>query len=413
MKYLIIMIGCVSWLFGAVDAEFTMSKSIGSKEKITIVDCSNITDSSKKDIVFKIFKSDFSLSGSFVPDVAYHAGDFDSKIITPEFKNKPYLFKYSLINKSNGVELKVLLQKSTNGETLFTKNYALSNSDQYPFLIHKSIGDINKAIGKDNLSWMNKFVILSKVSSSGKSQIILSDYTMTYNKTIMSGGLNIFPKWANANQDKFYYTDMNGDKPSLYLVDMNSGKKTFIIKSDGMLVCSDVNKNGQKILLTMAPNGQPDIYELTVATNGTTKITDYSGIDVSARYGANDNEIIFVSNRSGKANIYKKSFTSPFVTLVTNYGSYNNTFDYNNNKMAFSSRESQNVFNIYLLNTKSNKPIPLTSSGDNQYPKFLFNSNIVSYVKQQGNRSKIGYIDTNNLQGELFDFNGKIQSLDW
>jgi TolB protein len=407
------MIGCVSWLFGVVDAEFTMSKSIGSKEKITIIDCSNITNNNKRDMVFKIFKSDFSLSGSFIPDSTYHAGDFDSKVVAPEFKNKPYLFKYLLIDKSNGVELKVLLQKSTNGEILFSKNYALSSSNQYPFLIHRSISDINKAMGKDNLSWMNKFVILSKVSSSGESQIILSDYTMTYNKTIISGGLNIFPKWANANQDKFYYTDMNGDRPSLYLVDMNSGKKTFIIKSDGMLVCSDVNKNGQKILLTMAPYGQPDIYELTVATNETKKITDYSGIDVSARYGANDNEIIFVSNRSGKANIYKKSFIGPSVALATNFGTYNNTFDYYNNKMVFSSRVSQNAFNIYLLNASSSKPVPLTSSGDNQYPKFLFNSNIVSYVKQQGNHSKIGYINTNNFQGELFDFNGKIQSLDW
>lgn len=413
MKYLIMIIGCASWLFGAVDAEFTMSKSIGNKEKLTIIDCSNITNSSKKDKVFKIFKSDFSLSGSFVPDTTYRIGDFDSKVVPAEFKNKPYLFKYLLIDQSNGVELKVLLQKSTNGEILFSKNYALGSSNQYPFLIHRSISDINKAMDRDNLSWMNKFVILSKVSSSGKSQIILSDYTMTYNKIIMSGGLNIFPKWANSNQDKFYYTDMNGDVPSLYLVDMNSGKKTFIIKSDGMLVCSDVNKNGQKILLTMAPYGQPDVYELTVATNEIRKITDYSGIDVSARYGANDNEIIFVSNRSGKANIYKKSFTSPSVILATNHGSYNNTFDYNNNKMVFSSRESQGAFNIYLQSAKSNKPVPLTSSGDNQYPKFLFNSNVVSYVKQQGNSSKIGYINTNNFQGELFDFNGKIQSLDW
>lgn len=413
MKYFIIIAGLVSFLFGATDAQITMSKSVGSRDKITIADCSSINDVAKKEKIFKIFNSDLSLSGSFIPDSAYHYSSFDSKVITPEFKNNPYLLKYLFSTRPDGIELKVLLQKTSNGETLFSKNYALSSSEQYPFLIHKSISDINKAMGKGDLSWINKFVIISKANSSGKSQIIISDYTLTYNKIIMSGGLNIFPKWANANQDKFYYTDMNGDKPSLYLMDMNSGKKTFIVKSSGMLVCSDVNKNGKKILLTMAPNNQPDIYELTVATNEIKKLTDYSGIDVSAKYGTNDDEILFVSNRSGNANIYKKNVSNPSVFKVTNYGSYNNTFDYGNHKLVFSSKESRNNFNLFVLNDTSNKPLPITNSGDNQYPKFLLNSNVISYVKQLGNRSQIGYINTDNFQSKLFDFNGKIQSLDW
>jgi len=68
------------------------------------------------------------------------------------------------------------------------------------------------------------------------------------------------------------------------------------------MVCSDVSKNGSKLLLTMAPNGQADIYELNLATNAKTRVTKFNGIDVNGKYVDDESRMIFVSNRLGYAN---------------------------------------------------------------------------------------------------------------
>jgi len=68
--------------------------------------------------------------------------------------------------------------------------------------------------------------------------------------TILKGGFNIFPKWANKAQNAFYYTALDGEKPTLKYVNIKTGELKSIISSDGMMVCSDVSSDGKTLLLT-------------------------------------------------------------------------------------------------------------------------------------------------------------------
>ena len=77
---------------------------------------------------------------------------------------------------------------------------------------------------------------------------------------MVKGGFNIFPKWANKQQTEFYYTSLDGKKPTLKHVDIRTGASKTILSSDGMMICSDVSGDGNKLLLTMAPKDQPDVY---------------------------------------------------------------------------------------------------------------------------------------------------------
>lgn len=61
----------------------------------------------------------------------------------------------------------------------------------------------------------------------------------------------------------------------------------------GMIVCSDVSKDGNKLLLTMAPKDQPDIYLYDLQTRKITKITDYPGIDVNGNFIDDDKRIAY------------------------------------------------------------------------------------------------------------------------
>jgi TolB protein len=186
-----------------------------------------------------------------------------------------------------------------------------------------------------------------------------------------------------------------------------------------MLVCSDVNKNGTKLLLTMAPQGQADIYEVSFSGGSKKRITSFNGIDVSGKYVDNESRIVFVSNRLGYANIFKKSINGSGVSQVVHHGRNNNAVDAHGSKIVYSSRESQNsfgnnTFNLYLTSSSGSGTRPLTTTGTNQFPRFSTDGSVIQYIKHRGSGSSIGYTNLTSQQSLLFPLGGrKIQSIDW
>ena len=398
----------------AVDATFKISKDVEQRTRIAVVDGSAVQNSK----VFKMFLADLRISGHFLADQTHHKADITSNFISPSLKNKEYILKYNF-TQSSSTRLLVRLLKASTGAEVFKKSYGIPTTAKTPFLIHKAVSDINKKLNYADISWINRYIVYATYSSSGRSEIHLADYTFNYRKTIIKGGLNLFPKWADSKQRSIYYTSYKGLKPTLYKLNIYSGAKSKIISSEGMLVCSDVSKNGSKLLLTMAPHGQADIYELNLATRSKTRVTKFAGIDVNGRYANNEQSVVFVSNRLGYPNIFKKAIHSSAASKVVYHGRNNNACDAYGNTIIYSSRESSstfggNTFNIYLSSLSSGSTKTLTTTGSNQFPRFSQSGNVVLFLKQRGNRTSVGYTNLTSFQSLLFPFNGrKIQSIDW
>ncbi|CUV66075.1 Translocation protein TolB [Sulfurovum sp. enrichment culture clone C5] len=405
MRYIYILFFILTIMRGESDVSLTIKKNVGSKTNISIENTSNGLTTALAQKSFVLFKDDLTLSGNF--DVNENMNQINN--------SDRYVLKYNLSN-SSGANLVVSLFNNDNSSLLFQKNYNISSFDKYPFLIHKSISDINKFLGYGSMDWINRLVLMSRYTGSGKSEIVLSDYTFTYKKAIVTGGLNLFPKWANKSQTSFYYTSMSGSLPTIYEYNLNSGIKNYITSGEGMLVCSDVGSNGTKMLLTMSPEGQPDVYEFDKITKTAKRLTDFGGIDVSGQYLNGEKEIVFVSNRLGYPNIFKKYVDSPSVSQVVFKGRENNSCDTRGNKIVYSSRESKNMFgsntfNIYMISNSST--LPLTSNGENQFPRFSDDGEVVMYIRQANGNSYAGFVNPKTNQNKLFIINSKVQSIDW
>lgn len=398
----------------AVDASLKIEKDVEQRARIAVVDASALKDEK----AFSIFLSDFKISGHFLADTQYHSGDIGSNFIDPGLKSKEYVLKYTL-EKNSGSKLLIRLFKASDGSQLFKKSYAIKGTAKLPFLIHKAVSDVNKALKYPDISWINRYIVYATYTTPGKSEIRLSDYTFSYTKTVVRGGLNLFPKWADSKQQSLYYTSYKGLVPTLYKLNIYSGSKRKITSSEGMLVCSDVSENGSKLLLTMAPNGQSDIYELNTATGSKTRVTNFKGIDVNGRYIENENAVLFVSNRLGYANVFKKPLHSSATSQVVYHGRNNNACDAHGDRIVYASRESNkafanNTFNIYLGSTRSSNTRAITSTGSNQFPRFSKDGKVLLYLKQNGGRTSVGYTNLVSFQSVLFPFPGKkIQSIDW
>ncbi len=412
--FILVSLSILSGTLFAVDATLKIEKDVEQRARIALVDGSAVPD----ERMFNILLSDLKISGHFLANKTHNVGDITSSFVLPALKNSEYILKYTL-NKTNGTKLLVRLLRASNGTQIFKKSYAIAGTAKVPFLLHKAISDINKVLKYPDISWINRYVVYATYSKPGLSEIRLADYTFNYRKTIVRGGLNLFPKWANAKQRSLYYTSYNGLLPTLYKLDIYTGAKSKIISSEGMLVCSDVSKDGSKLLLTMAPNGQADIYELNLASHSKTRVTKFNGIDVNGRYVDNEQTILFVSNRLGYANVFKKSIRSAATSQVVYHGRNNNACDANGDKIVYASRESNrafgaNTFNVYLASASSGSTRPITTTGSNQFPRFSRDGAVVLFLKQQGNRTSVGYTNLASFQSLLFPYSGnKIQSIDW
>ncbi|MBL3519545.1 Tol-Pal system protein TolB [Aliarcobacter lanthieri] len=411
----------LSSLFAEVDGHLDIVKKGMILPKVVV---SIAPDSLEKDTLSKIRKAlvdDFNVSGHFEVSSATSLTAYDSLPDILGLSNQGINLYVNLSAKKEAGGNYTLMTKlyDINSRALvLEKNYTTSLEERFVFLAHKAAISINDHFKAPSIAWMDKFVVFSVYDGPNKADIMIGDYTLTYKKRVVTGGLNIFPKWADKEQKTIYYTSYNYKKPTLVKLNIYNRSKEVIMDSDGMLACSDVNADGSKLLVTASPNGQPDIFLYNTKTKSKTQITKYSGIDVGGQFVENDSKIVFVSDRLGNPNIFAQSIGSTAVERLVFHSNNNSSVTSNGNNIIFSSKDASNElgksFNLYLISTRSDSLKRLTSSGVNQFPKFSPDGESVLFIKTFGEASSIGIIRLEHNKSFLFPLSGKrIQSIDW
>lgn len=406
----------------AADATVEIVKKLDVLPKIAIQDASSKNvDSEFRKSFFKLLAGDLRVSSHFRVDEDYLQSSYEGGPIENFLSDRKVdlILRFSLDQNLNNASVNVKLINARTGTTNSEKSYNINDKKRNPFLAHKISVDINDQIGAPSIKWMEQSVVFAKYTEAKKSEIVIADYTLSYQKTIVTGGLNIFPKWANIEQSAFYYTSYSGVEPTIYKLDLKDGSRKSIISSSGMIVCSDVSQDGNKLLLTMAPKDQTDIFLYDLRTKKIDKITEYSGIDVNGNFIDNDKRIVFVSDRLGYPNIFAQNISDKNVEQMVYHGKNNNSASALDNYIVYSSREDKsefgrNTFNLYLISTKTDYIRQLTATGENLFPRFAKDPDTIMFIKQYQNQSALGIIRLNANKTYHFPLKtGKLQSIDW
>lgn len=418
----IVLLVCLSIYSFAADATVEIVKKIDVLPKIAIQDASQkMVDLEFRKTFFKLIAGDLRVSSHFRVDdeylqSSYEGGPLENFLST---KNVDMILRFSLNQDANTATANVKLLNARTGATTFEKAYTANDKKRYPFLAHKIVVDINDQVGAPSIKWMEQSVIFAKYTEAKKSEIVIADYTLSYTRTIITGGLNVFPKWANSEQSAFYYTSYSGKEPTIYKYDLRDGSRRSIISSSGMVVCSDVSQDGNKLLLTMAPKDQTDIFLYDLQTKKINKITEYSGIDVNGNFIDNDRRIVFISDRLGYPNVFAQGINDKNVEQMVYHGKNNNSASAYDNYIVYSSREAdsefgRNTFNLYLISTKTDYIRQLTATGENLFPRFAKDPDTIMFIKQYQNQSALGIVRLNANKTYHFPLKtGKLQSIDW
>lgn len=415
-RILFLLLFVLSFLYGS-DNTINVIKNVATLPTIAIEDGSSDFSTTYQNRFFKAIKNDLNVLSIFNVDSTHYRVSFDSDTALPQEKNSDYTLRYKLVSgDSNSLIVDVkLLHKST---LVMQKSYKINNQNLYVFVSHAIAYDVNKYMGATPVEWMKKKIIFSRLLSSGQSEIVISDYTMSYQYVIVKGGLNVFPIWANQSQTSFYFTSLNGAEPTLEKVNIQTGEVTKILSSDGMIACSDVSRDGKRILVTMAPHGQPDIYLYNVVNKHLKRLTHYSGIDVDGQFFGN-NSIVFISDRLGYPTVFSKTIGSNAVNQLVYEGHYNTSCSVSGHYIVYESRETDNAFsvntyNLHLMSTQTDYIRRLTAVGVNILPRFSQDGNTILFIKKYKGQSSLGIIRLNYNKDYLFPLkHGNIQGLDW
>ena len=418
MKKIFLLLSICVGLFSA-DATIDVINKGLVLPKIIVQDATKgFANKAMQDKFFKLVVGDLKVGSAFEVSDKYYTSGFDDSAIINADERADLIYRYSLTQLGNKLNLKFKIINVKTKQIRYNNEYTQS-ADKFVFLAHKSMVDMARNLNLSPVDWMDKSIIFSQYTSPGKSNIVVADYTLTYQKVIVRGGLNIFPKWANEDQSAFYYTSYINSIPTLYKFNLNNMHKTKITQSNGMIAASDVSKDGNKILLTMAPNDQSDIYLYDTVNKKFTRVTTFSGIDVNGNFIDNDSRVVFVSDRLGYPNIFATSVDGGAVEQMVFHGKNNNSISTFKNYIVYSSRESvneyaQKTFNLYLISTKSDYIRQLTAGGINTYPRFSSDGGSIIFIKNLDGSSAVGIIRVN--ENRIFQFPlkiGKLQSIDW
>jgi TolB protein len=358
----------------------------------------------------KLIKSDFSVIGNFDYKFLATVSDYKADINYDNYSEIDYLIRTNYMKN----RFYILVYDIKNRKKVLNKLYKIPEFKYYPFMIHSFAYDINKVLGMPEAAWIKRMIVYSVYTAPKESEIFIADYSLSFRKRLIQGGLNIFPKWANKEQTKIYYTSFN-NRPTLYEFDIFTGKRERVVSSNGMLMVSDVKDDN--LLLTMAIDDQPDVYLFNIKTKKYKKITSFRDIDVSAKFYG-DNSIAFISNRLGTPYVYEKNLETDVISKVLHFGKNQIALSTFKDSIVISSRESSkmfssNTFNLFL--SKKNDVVikRLTYNGKNMFPKFSIDGSTIIFIKDFHFSSKIGIIRLKENLLFYYPISKRLQSLDW
>ncbi len=421
IKVTLLFMMMFNYLF-ALDAKMEIVNKGKTIPKILISLASDATNNELLSKVKKLIDKDLLVSGHFRTSDLKFSGLLDEmpNFVTLKKENIDLFLNLSSDVTSNGnMTIHIKLYDVNQNKIVLNKVYTTSSKKRYPFLSHKVSIEINEYLNAPTIKWMDKLIVFSRYKNSKESEIVISDYTLTYQHVVVKGGLNIFPKWTDNTQESFYYTSLNGIMPQLKKQNLYTQVVNNIQESDGMLVCSDVSKINPTMILTKAPNGQPDIYIYNHEKKINTRLTNYKGIDVGGSFVENDTKVVFVSDRLKYPNIFAKTIGHKGVERLVYHGKNNSQCTTFSDYIVYASRETdnefgRNSFNLYLISTRSDFIRRLTTTGRNQFPKFSKDGDSILFIKNYNNKSYLGIIRVNYNKSFLFPLeDGKLQSIDW
>jgi TolB protein len=125
------------------------------------------------------------------------------------------------------------------------------------------------------------------------------------NVRLLSQGksLVLTPRFSPNNQE-ITYMSYAGDKPRVYLMNLETGKQRVVGDFPGMTFAPRFSPDGQRIVMSLQSEGASSIFEMDLRTRQTRRLTSGPSIDTGPSYSPDGSQVVFESDREGTQQLY-------------------------------------------------------------------------------------------------------------
>ena len=125
------------------------------------------------------------------------------------------------------------------------------------------------------------------------------------NHRFLTNGQSIVltPRFA-PNQQTIVYMSYEGQRPTIYAYDLNTGRSRKLVSSNHLAFGPHVSPDGRWVVFTMSIGGNADIYRVPMSGGAPQQLTNTPGIDTGGSFSPDGTQIVFESDRSGSQQLY-------------------------------------------------------------------------------------------------------------
>ncbi len=152
----------------------------------------------------------------------------------------------------------------------------------------------------------SRVVYVAETGPKGKriKRLAIMDQDGANHRFLTNGqSIVLTPRFA-PNQQSIVYMSYLGDRPSIYVYDIGSGRQRLVVRNVSLTFAPRFSPDGRFILFSMAQGGNTDVYRVPSAGGTPQRLTTSPGIDTGGSYSPDGSKIVFESDRSGGQQLY-------------------------------------------------------------------------------------------------------------
>ena len=171
---------------------------------------------------------------------------------------------------------------------------------------HKCADTIYARLTGEGPYFDSRLVYVSETGPKGRrvKRLAIMDQDGANHRFLTNGqSIVLTPRFA-PNQQSIVYMSYEGDRPSIYVYDLGSGRPRRVVQGASLTFAPRFSPDGRWILFSQAQNGNTDLYRVSSQGGTPQRLTNSPGIDTGGSYSPDGSRIVFESDRSGGQQLY-------------------------------------------------------------------------------------------------------------
>ncbi|MGA9796725.1 MAG: Tol-Pal system beta propeller repeat protein TolB [Rhizomicrobium sp.] len=200
----------------------------------------------------------------------------------------------------------------------------------------------------------------------------------------------------NPTAQMIAYMSYIGNKPRVYLFDLETGKQEMLGNFPNMTFSPRFSPDGNSVAMSLVKDGNSDIYVMDLHTRAVRRLTTDPGIDTAPSWSPDGRQIAFESDRGGSQQIYLMNSDGANQHRISFGAGKNGTpvWSPRGDLIAFT-KQAGGAFHIGVMRTDGSGERLITDGWEDEGPTWAPNGRVLMFTRTErgGRGSQIWSVD--------------------